>query len=351
MPAKISDQALNERAQSLLKALVERFIRDGEPVGSRILAKESGLDLSSASIRNVLSDLEEMGLVRAPHTSAGRVPTAKGYRFFVDTLLTIQPLQEEEVRRMTSGFKGEEVGSQALIDNVSNLLSEVTRMAGVVMLPRRERLGIRQIEFLSLSDNRVLSILMFKDNEIQNRILQLDRKFTPSELQQASNYLNSLFAGRDLMTVRRTLLEDMTRSREHINELMKTAIDMASQVFAGQNKEDYILAGHINLMDFKELASDVDKLRALFDAFNTKRDILHLLDQALTSQGIQIFIGEESGYQVLDECSIITSPYQINDQVVGVLGVIGPTRMAYDRVIPIVDVAAKLLGAALNSRD
>jgi heat-inducible transcriptional repressor len=224
-------------------------------------------------------------------------------------------------------------------------------MAGVVMLPRRERLGIRQIEFLSLSDNRVLSILMFEDNEIQNRILQLDRKFTPSELQQASNYLNSLFAGRDLMTVRRALLEDMTRSREHINELMKTAIDMASQVFAEQNKEDYILAGHVNLMDFKELATDVDKLRALFDAFNTKRDILHLLDQALTSQGIQIFIGEESGYQVLDECSIITSPYQINDQVVGVLGVIGPTRMAYDRVIPIVDVAAKLLGAALNSRD
>jgi heat-inducible transcriptional repressor len=352
MNADTSDKALSERAQYLLKALVERYIRDGEPVGSRTLSRDSGLELSPASIRNIMSDLEELGFVVAPHTSAGRVPTVKGYRMFVDTLLTVQPLAEQEVSRMRKQLDADEANPQALLASASNLLSSITHMTGVVTLPKREHIAWRHIEFLPLSDNRVLVILVVNDGEVQNRVLNLERGYDAGSLQQIGNYLNSHFAGRDIHEARRELLDEMQRTRESMNQLMLAAIGMAEKVFEARGRDEarsYMMAGETNLMEFAEL-SDVERLRRLFEAFNQKRDILHVLDKCAAAEGVQIFIGEESGYKVLDAVSVVTAPYSVGDEVVGVLGVIGPTRMAYERVIPIVDVTAKLLSAALNPR-
>ncbi len=345
-------KGLNERAQHLLKALVEHYIRDGEPVGSRTLSRDSGLDLSSASIRNVMSDLEELGFIAAPHTSAGRVPTVKGYRFFVDTLLAIKPLEQQEIRLIQQQLNTNDFNPRSLLASASSMLSAITRMTGVVTLPRREHIAWRHIELVPLSDNRVLAILVVNEGEVQNRILMLDRSYDPSTLQQISNYLNAHFTGKDIHVVRAELLRELNRTRENMNNLMLTAIAMAEKVFQTQEQESirsYVMAGETNLMEWADL-SDVEKLRRLFEAFNQQRDILHLLDKCIAADGVQIFIGEESGYRVLDECSVVTAPYSVGDEVVGVLGVIGPTRMAYERVIPIVDLTAKLLGAALNPR-
>lgn len=345
------EPALSERAQHLLRVLVERYIRDGEPVGSRTLARDSGLDLSPASIRNIMADLEELGMVASPHTSAGRVPTVKGYRFFVDTLLKVKPLNSQEVRKLERELIGEEHPPRELAATASTLISSVTRLAGVVTVPRREHLRWRQIEFLPMSERRVLVILVVNDGEVQNRILHLDRQFSAEELQKAANYLNSHFAGQDIADVRAALLAEMQQAREGMNDMMLAAIQLAERVVerpAGE-QEDVLVAGQTNLMDFAEL-SNVEKLRRLFEAFNQKRDILHLLDKCAAADGVQIFIGEESGYKVLDECSVVTAPYKVDGEVVGVIGVIGPTRMAYERVIPIVDVTARLLTIALNSR-
>jgi heat-inducible transcriptional repressor len=339
----------DERSQHLLKVLIQRYIREGHPVGSRTLSRDSGLDLSPATGRNVMADLEEMGLVRSPHTSAGRVPTSQGLRFFVDTLLSIEPLGNQEAERLRQQIDPDQ-DIPDLLSKTSSLLSEVTRLAGVVTLPRRERLHLRHVEFLSLSDRRVLVILVVNDREVQNRIIHTKRPYSASDLQQAANYLNSLFVGRDLMDAREQLLAEMRSARESMNQMMLAAIEMADQAFTPEGEgEDYVLAGQTNLMGFAELAN-MDKLRQLFDAFNEKQQILHLLDSALSADGIQIFIGEESGYQVLDECSIVSAPYEVDGRLVGVLGVIGPTRMAYDRVIPIVDLTARLLAAALKQR-
>ncbi len=342
---------LNERAQQLLRVLVERYIDSGEPVGSRTLARDSGLDLSPATVRNVMADLEELGFVRSPHTSAGRMPTVRGYRFFVDSLLQVQPLDSEQVAALRRELHPE-VNHDRLVASASSLLSGITRMAGVVTLPRREHAALRRLDFLPLSGNRVLVILIFNEGEVQNRIIQTDRAYSAAELEQAANLLNSLFAGKDIAEVRASLIEDMRRARQDMNELMNTAVEMAERVFIKEEAaedEDVVVAGQTNLMTFRELG-DVEKLRNLFEVFNSKRDLLHLLDQSLSAEGVQIFIGEESGYQVLDECSVVTAPYSVEGEVVGVLGVIGPTRMAYDRVIPIVDATARLLGAALNPR-
>ncbi|HEX2667093.1 MAG TPA: heat-inducible transcriptional repressor HrcA [Gammaproteobacteria bacterium] len=344
------DKILSDRAQYLLKVLVERYIRDGEPVGSRTLSKDSGLDLSPASIRNIMADLEELGLIVSPHTSAGRVPTVKGYRLFVDTLLKVKPLDEQEVRLMRSHLDPAETSPQQLLASASGLLSAITRMTGVVTLPKREQASWRHIEFMPLAENRVLVILVLVDGEVQNRVLHLERGYDAAALQQISNYLNSHFAGRDLSELRRGLLNELNRTRESMNELMHAAITMADKVFQVRGGEPtYMMAGETNLMEFAEL-SDVEKLRRLFDAFNHKRDILTLLDKCIAAEGVQIFIGEESGYKVLDEVSVVSAPYSMGEGVVGVLGVIGPTRMAYERVIPIVDVTARLLSAALNPR-
>ncbi|HEY1992285.1 MAG TPA: heat-inducible transcriptional repressor HrcA [Gammaproteobacteria bacterium] len=350
MNGDTGDTHLSDRAQHLLKALVERYIRDGEPVGSRTLSKDAGLDLSPASIRNVMADLEEYGLVTSPHTSAGRIPTAKGYRLFVDTLLKVRPLEEQEVRAMRDHLDPGRSNPQQLLVSASNMLSAITRMAGVVTLPRREQASWKHIEFMPLAENRVLVILVLADGEVQNRVLHMDRAYDAAALQQISNYLNSHFAGRDLSELRRSLLNELNRTRESMNDLMRAAISMADGVFHHRSGEPtYMMAGETNLMDFAEL-SDVEKLRRLFDAFNQKRDILTLLDKCIIADGVQIFIGEESGYKVLDEVSVVSAPYRMGEGVVGVLAVIGPTRMAYERVIPIVDLTARLLTSALNPR-
>jgi heat-inducible transcriptional repressor len=345
----LSSAQVNERAQYFLKVLVERYIREGQPVGSRTLARDAGMDLSPATVRNIMSDLEEMGLVASPHTSAGRIPTATGMRLFVDSLLTLKPLERAEVEqirsRLASGAEGPEV-----LEAVSNLLSGITRMAGVVTLPRRERSSFRQIEFLRLSGQRVLTILVNSEGEVHNRIIQVERGFSDSQLQQAANYLNETFSGQDMRNVRERLFQELQDTRDHMDLLMRQALEMAGRVFdAAGVKDDYLIAGQTNLMGFNELAS-MERLRRLFDAFTEKHEILHLLDKCMQAEGVQIFIGEESGYQLLDDCSLVTAPYEIDDQVVGVLGVIGPTRMAYGRVIPIVDITARLLGAALKHR-
>ncbi len=345
-----SGPQLGERAQHLLRVLIERYTQEGHPVGSRVLARDAHLDLSPATIRNVMSDLEELGFVRSPHTSAGRVPTVQGYRLFVDSLLKVQTLDLNEIEQMSESLDPD-LDTKTLMDTVSNMLSGITKLAGVVTLPRHEHAALRQIDFLPLSQNRVLAIMVIDDREVQNRILHTDRPFGRSELEQAANYLNHLFAGKDISEVRRVLIRELRETRETMNRLMATAIEFAEQVFGDSDGgEDFVLAGQTNLMDCQELGN-VEKLRGLFEAFSEKQDILHLLDRCLQAEGVHIFIGEESGFQVLDECSVVTAPYSVDGEVVGVLGVIGPTRMAYNRVIPIVDATARLLSAALKPRD
>ncbi|MGC3980100.1 MAG: heat-inducible transcriptional repressor HrcA [Steroidobacteraceae bacterium] len=346
------DDLLNDRAQQLLRILVEQYIRDGQPVGSRSLSRESGMSLSSATIRNVMADLEEQGFVASPHTSAGRVPTDKGYRFFVDMLLKVRPLENEAVQIIHRGLTSYGDDPKTLVASASRMLSSITQLAGVVTLPRQGHIELSQIEFMPLSDQRVLAVLVTNGREVQNRIVQLDRAYNSDELRRAANYLNQEFAGRDLNNVREQLVAQLKQTREHLNQGMLDAIKLAQQVVAPTETApamQYVMAGETNLMGFAEL-SNVEKLRKLFEAFNQQRDILHLLDQSLRADGVQIFIGQESGHTILDDCSVVTAPYTIDKEVVGVLGVIGPTRMAYERVIPIVDLTAKLLGAALNNK-
>lgn len=347
-----SDDLLNDRAQHLLKRLVEHYIREGQPVGSRTLSRDLGLNLSAATIRNVMADLEGLGFIASPHTSAGRVPTDKGYRFFVDTLLHYEPLANAKVAEIQARLGEHHDNPKALVAVASKLLSSVTRMAGVVTLPRQSHAALSQIEFMPLSDNRVLAILVVNGREVQNRILQLERSFSAEELRRASNYLNQEFGGKELRAVRQHLVNQLKETRENLNQMMTDAIRLAQQVVdvpEPGSQMEYVMAGETNLMEFAEL-SNVDKLRRLFEAFTHQRDILHLLDHSLKADGVQIFIGQESGHTILDDCSIVTAPYTLDQEVVGVLGVIGPTRMAYERVIPIVDITAKLLGAALNLR-
>jgi heat-inducible transcriptional repressor len=346
-----TEEGLNERAQLLLKALIENYIRDGQPVGSRTLSRDSGLSLSSATIRNVMADLEDLGLVASPHTSAGRIPTDKGYRLFVDTLLKLKPLRQEEIEEIERRLRSDAANGRSLVQTVSQMLSNVTHMAGLVTLPNPNYVALSQIEFIALSENRALAIMVMSNREVQNRVVQLDRYYSTEELRRAANYLNEAFSGRSLPDVRAQLVGQLQETRQHMNQLMQDAIQMAQKVFDAEPDEgvEYVIAGETNLMGFAEL-SNVDRLRRLFEAFNEKHDILRLLDSCLRADGIQIFIGQESGYRILDDISVVTAPYTLDNRVVGVLGIIGPTRMAYERVIPIVDLTAKLLGSALNAR-
>jgi heat-inducible transcriptional repressor len=345
---------MSERAQRLLNALVGAYIRDGQPVGSRTLTRESGLTVSAATVRNVMADLEDCGFVTSPHTSAGRIPTDKGYRFFVDALLKMRPaagLDGELLRTLEQRFGERADDPRQLVASASQFLSSFTHLAGVVTVPRQPHAAVTQIEFVALSENRVLAILVVNGREVQNRILQLARPFSGEELRRAANYLNEEFGGRELPEVRAQLLKQLQDTTAHMNQMMSDAIAMAQQMFtpdaAAPPPGDVVIAGETNLMGFAEL-SNVERLKRLFDAFNEKRDLLHLLDQCLQAERVQIFIGHESGYGILDDCSIVTAPYTVGNEVVGVLGVIGPTRMAYERVIPIVDITARLLGSALN---
>jgi heat-inducible transcriptional repressor len=339
----------NERAQYLLKVLIQRFIRDGQPVGSRTLSRDSGLDLSPATVRNVMADLEELGFVSSPHTSAGKVPTPRGYRLFVDTLVRYKPPKGDDIRRLQAQFERQFADSDEMLSAVSSLLSKITSMAGVVTIPRAHQATLRQIEFLPLSEKRVLAILVINDREVQNRILHIEQEYTAAELQRAANYINENYAGTDLLQIRERLISDLESTRDSMNRAMHDIIAVAQAAMHETTpKNEFLLAGETNLMDFAEL-SDLDTLRRLFEAFSRKRFMLDLLDRSINAKGVQVFIGDESGFQILDNCSVVTAPYNVDDDTIGVLGVIGPTRMAYDRVVPIVDVTARLLGTALKA--
>ncbi len=349
-----ANEVLSERAQQLLRALVQSYIRDGLPVGSRSLSREVGMTLSSATVRNVMADLEELGFVTSPHTSAGRVPTDRAYRFFVDTLLRARlpapsEKQADELRQHI-GSGGDD--SRSLVANASQLLSNITHLAGVVTLPLSQSQKLTQLEFLPLSERRLLVVLVYDNREVQNRIIELPRSYSGEEVRRAAALLNSTCRGLTLPELREELFRQLKESQENLNRLMLDAVSVAQLAVDPQHDVpgvDYVIAGETNLMGLAELGN-VDKLKRLFEAFNERRDLLHLLDASLRAEGVQIFIGHESGYQVLDDCSIVAAPYITDEGVAGVLGVIGPTRMAYDRVIPIVDLTAKLLGSALNSR-
>ena len=338
---------LNERSQQLFKVLVEHYINDGQPVASKTLSNDEKINLSPATVRNVMADLEDLGLIISPHTSAGRIPTSQGYRLFVDNLVTVKPLRGQAVEKLRKEM-GIDDSQEGLITKASSLLSGMTKMAGVVTIPRREAVILRHIEFLPLTSNRILVILVVNEQEVQNRVIHTERAFSESELTQTANYLNQEFMGKDLSQIRESVLSSMKQERDDMQHIMKMAIQMTDNVVNDQNNDDYVMAGQTNLMEYAEMAN-MEQLRQLFDAFNAKRDVLHVLDKSIKAEGMQVFIGEESGYSAFESCSVITAPYKVSDEVVGVLGVIGPTRMAYDRVIPLVDVTAKLLGSLLSS--
>jgi heat-inducible transcriptional repressor len=336
---------LDKRAQALLKTLIERYIAEGQPVGSRTLSKYSGLELSPATIRNVMSDLEEMGFIASPHTSAGRIPTPLGYRLFVDTLLTVKPLAREELSEMRGALQPDQ--PQRVLSHASQLLSELTRFAGVVVAPRRQAPRIRQIEFLSLSEKRILLIIVTEEGDVQNRILFTQRSYSPSELTTAANYLNQHFAGLDFAQIRARVHEELKQLRTDMTELMSAAVEAGSEAVGGDSAR-YVISGERNLLGVEELSSNMGRLRRLFDLFEQKTGLMQILDISTRADGVQVFIGGESGIATLDECSIVTAPYEVDGRIVGTIGVIGPTRMAYERVIPIVDITAKLLTSALS---
>jgi heat-inducible transcriptional repressor len=340
---------LEPRAQTLLKALVERYIADGQPVGSRALSKISGLDLSPATIRNIMADLEEMGYVASPHTSAGRVPTPRGYRLFVDTLLTVQHLEGQHGQH---GVDAERMRlcaqqPQKLIANAAQMLSSLTQFAGVVQSPRRESV-FQQIEFLRLSERRILLVIVDPRGDVQNRLLLTDVDYTPAQLVQSANYLNQNFAGQTFDEVRSRLTGELRQLQHDIGGLMQTAVEAGSEAMA-EGSEEMVISGERNLLSVSDLSSNMSSLRQLFEMFEQKTGLMQLLDTSSKAGGVQIFIGGESKLVPMDEMSVVTAPYEVNGKIVGTLGVIGPTRMAYERVIPIVDITAKLLSNALSN--
>jgi heat-inducible transcriptional repressor len=336
---------LSERAQSLLKILVERYIADGQPVGSRALSKFSHLELSPATIRNVMADLEEMGFVSSPHTSAGRIPTPKGYRLFVDTLLTVQPMEELERQHLQNQLMPDD--PQRVIANASQLLSDLTRFAGLVVSPRRRGSVLRHVEFFQLSEKRVLLIIVASDGEVQNRVLVTDRTYTPSQLTEAGNFINQHYAGSEFDQLRTRVRSELIDLHRDISSLMQQAIEAGSQT-ARQPGEGMVISGGRNLLENDDLSGDMQRLRRLFELFERKTQLLDILELSEHADGVKIFIGGDSDVVPLDECSIVTAPYEVDGQIVGTVGVIGPTRMAYERVIPIVDVTARLVSSALS---
>ncbi|MGI4848801.1 MAG: heat-inducible transcriptional repressor HrcA [Janthinobacterium lividum] len=340
---------LDKRAQTLLKALVERYIADGQPVGSRALAKLSGLELSPATIRNIMADLEEMGFVSSPHTSAGRIPTPRGYRVFVDTLLTVQPIDESALEskmqpRMHSALQSN--SPQKIISNAAQVLSSLSQFAGVVLSPRRESV-FQQIEFLRLAERRILLVIVAPNGEVQNRLLLTDVDYTPSQLVQAANYINKHYGGLGFDDVRLRLQAELRQLQDDMTQLMQAAVEAGSDAM-NDDKDDVVISGERNLLSVTDLSSNMSSLRKLFDMFEQKTGLVQLLDMSSKAKGVQIFIGGESQLVPFDEMSVVTAPYGVNGKVVGTLGVIGPTRMAYERVIPIVDITARLLSSALS---
>ena len=337
---------LDRRAKILLKTLVERYIAEGQPVGSRALSRYSGLDLSPATIRNIMSDLEELGFISSPHTSAGRIPTPRGYRVFVDTLLTIKPLEQVELSQIEGNLHPD--NPQRLISSASQLLSQLSHFAGVVASPRRKSAAFRHLEFLALSEKRILLIIVTPDGNVQNRILFTEKTYTPTQLAMAANFLNQNYAGLTFSDIRARVQRELKQLHYDMSVLMTAALDAGDQA-STETTDNYVISGEKNLLDSADLASNMARLRELFELFEKKTMFVQILDMSTRAQGVQIFIGGESGASLLDECSVVTAPYSVDGQVVGTVGVIGPTRMAYERVIPIVDITAKLLSSALSS--
>jgi len=342
----MSEGEISERGRILLKTLVERYIRDGQPVGSRTLMEEAGLPVSAATIRNVMSDLEERGYLCSPHTSAGRVPTARGYRLFVDSLLQVRPLEAEAVSVLRAELNPDKSAAE-LVQSASFLLSSITAQAGLVTVPRQEPGQLRQVEFLPLSGDRVLVILVVNEREVQNRIIHTRRVFTEGELREAAAMINHRFSGQPLARVQERILAEMRDAQSRIDNYLQATLDLASQALdSEEGDEEVVVAGESRLMG-NATAEEMLKLRDLFEAFERKKDVLHLLERCTRAEGVQIFIGEEAGYEVFGDYSVITAPYSDQVRTLGVLGVIGPTRMAYERVIPIVDLTARMLSSAL----
>ncbi|NRR31059.1 heat-inducible transcriptional repressor HrcA [Oxalobacteraceae bacterium] len=334
---------LDTRAQTLLKALVERYIADGQPVGSRALSKISGLDLSPATIRNIMADLEELGYVSSPHTSAGRVPTPRGYRIFVDTLLTVQHLEEPS---LAGRMRLEAPQPQKMIANAAQMLSSLSQFAGVVLSPRRESV-FQQIEFLRLSEKRILLVIVGPTGDVQNRLLLTEADYTPAQLIQSANYINQNYGGLAFDEVRTRMQNELRQLRDDMGSLMQAAVEAGSEAMA-DSSDDMVIAGERNLLSVSDLSSNMTSLRQMFDMFEQKTGLMQLLDVSSKASGVQIFIGGESNLVPMDDMSVVTAPYTANGKIVGTLGVIGPTRMAYERVIPIVDITAKLLSNALS---
>lgn len=337
---------LDNRARTLLKALVERYIADGQPVGSRALSKLSGLELSPATIRNIMADLEEMGFVASPHTSAGRVPTPRGYRMFVDTLLTVETINESALEgRLQNRLQNS--SQQKIITNAAQVLSSLSQFAGVVMTPKRESV-FQQIEFLRLSEKRILLVIVDQGGDVQNRMLLTEVDYTPSQLVQAANHINQHYAGQSFDQVRLRLQGELRQLRDDMTVLMQAAVEAGSDAMSEDADSNVVISGERNLLSVTDLSSNMNSLRQLFDMFEQKTGLLQLLDVSSKATGVQIFIGGESQLVPMDDMSIVTAPYEVNGRIVGTLGVIGPTRMAYERVIPIVDITAKLLSSALS---
>ena len=338
---------MDERAQILLKTLVEHYVTDGQPMGSKALLQHSGLGLSPATIRNIMSDLEALGFVSSPHTSAGRIPTQQGYRFFVDSLLSMQPLESKQIKQLESTLSSTD--QRELITTAADILPELTQFAGMTPIPKRKALVFKHLEFMPLSDKRILLIIVSTDGSVQNRIILSDTPYSASSLTEAGNYFNAHYSGQTFEQARHKLHGDLKKMQADISHLMTAALEEPNLSQSKNKEEDVIIAGERNLLNVDELATNVITLRKLFDVFEQRSSLMQLLDNSQKAEGVQIFIGGESGYSPLDECSMVTSPYQVDGQVVGTLGVIGPTRMAYERVIPIVDITAKLLSNALSN--
>lgn len=339
---------LNDRAAILLKQLVSSYILDGQPVGSKQLAQNAGLDISSATIRNVMSGLEKNGLIVAPHTSAGRIPTEQGLRLFVDNLLEVQPIEKKMIQQLQQRLDPDKDVDE-LVSQASQLVSEMTQMAGIVSVPKQTNVTLRHIEFLPLTDNRVLAIMVTNEKDVQNKVLHLHREYSSNELQQVANYLNQQFAGQDVHQIRESLLSELDQTRQDVDNVMKTAMEVAGQALSGDlnAKPDFIVQGETNLVRYNDSA-DREQLQHLFEIFDRKREMLGLFDRCVHEDGVKIFIGHEAGFEGFGDCSVITAPYSVDGEAIGVLGIIGPARMNYDHIIPVVDVTAKLLSDALK---
>ena len=340
---------LDERTQILFRHLIQSYTKDGQPVGSKSLAQQSGIDVSSATIRNIMANLEHLGLVDSPHTSAGRVPTQAGYRFFIDSLLEVRDLGKSAEQTLNETFTVDKT-SNDLIQSASGILSQMTQLTGLISVNRPTSINVRHIEFMKLSDRRILVIMVVNSDQVHNKVIQVDREYSDLELTEAEKLLSQYLIGSDFSSAKNKLQEEIKRHKEDVNNIMESVLDVMGSVCGGDADQDALLtAGESNLLQFAEL-SDINKLRDIFGIFNQKRDLLHILDGCSDADGVQIFIGRESGYTVLNDCTVIGAPYSLGDDVVGVLGVIGPTRIAYEKVIPAVDLTARLLSAALNTQ-